>query len=341
MRKIKVKLIGDTKSSGRGMGFYHDQLAISLDQSNKVELVESNEDLVHYTYYAHFNAHLPLFTSKPSVLTIHDLTPIVLKELYPTGVKGAIYHWLQKRSAKSMSSLITDSYASKKDLISLYRIPQEKIFVTHLAAKDIFFKEISDEFIDSVLKKYKLDRNFVLTVSGGPNKNKNLVRLAEACLRANKTLVIVGKGMVAEIGKNVHIEMTDLVALRKYRNVVTPGFVDDQELVALYKACLLYCQASLYEGFGLPLLESMAAGSVAISSNTSSLPEIFDTQELQFDPYSIEQIVEKINAVSEFSIKERTEQSLNNIKRAKTFSWKKTAMETIDAYMYALENESK
>lgn len=340
MKKIRVKLIGDEKSKNRGMGFYHTQLSRSLTETGEVEMVESNEDLIHYTFFKHFKIHLPLFVNKPSLVTIHDLTPIVLKDMYPAGIKGSLFHWLQMSAARNMSAIITDSQASKDDIVNIYKIPGEKVFVTHLAAKDIFFDDISTQKIDEVLHKFSIKSDFVLTVSGGPNKNKNLVRLAEACKRINKTLVIVGKEMNTPVSDTLHPEMSDLVELNKYENIITPGFVDDLELLALYKSCSVYCQASLYEGFGLPLLEAMATGAVVTSSNTSSLVEIFEDKEFQFDPYSIDQISETISRAAMLG-KDKKEISIENTKRAMHFTWKKTARSTIEAYNYALKHEVK
>ena len=112
----------------------------------------------------------------------------------------------------------------------------------------------------------------------------------------------------------------------------TPGYVPTAELNAIYRLATLYCQPSLYEGFGLPLLEAMTAGCLVVSSNTGSLPEIYPTGTLTFDPTNQTEIERAIGKALAFSEKEREKLIKSGQEKAKQFSWTKTAQLTYEVY---------
>ncbi len=332
MNKIKVFLNSGDHSKGRGVGFYADNLAKALEKLSDVTLTDKNPDIIHYPFFDLFYATLPLKKEKPTIVTIHDLTPLVLSSRYPKGIKGTINLARQWLSLQSVSAIITDSVSSKNDIEKIFRVPSEKIFVTPLAIDQIYKKDISEEKLKEVKKRLNLPNKFILTVAGGPNPNKNLPSLAEVTDRLDIPLVIVGKGMLQEIKEPVHPELIDMVRLKVYKHLILPGFVSNEDLSALYRLSTLYVQPSLYEGFGLPLLEAMTAGCLVASSSTSSLPEIYHEGAITFNPRKLLSMEKAIKKALSLTPKEKQNQIEIAKAKADTFTWSKTAKATLDVY---------
>ena len=346
MPKIKVKLEGGEHSAGRGVGFYRQNLARELIKGDKVELVEILPDLVHYPFFDLFYPTLPQKLDYPTVVTIHDLTPLVLSNLYPLGLRARLALFVQKRALKHISAVLTDSLNSKQDLVRFFHLDPDKVFVTPLAADPVYLQKPTSLFTKTVKEKYRLPERFLLYV-GGINANKNLVRLASAAINLNLPLVLVGseftkapvktlsfKGLVGL--QKVHPETKEFAKLKQLITgnplFFTPGYVPTAELNAIYRLATLYCQPSLYEGFGLPLLEAMTAGCLVVSSNTGSLPEIYPTGTLTFDPTNQTEIERAIGKALAFSEKEREKLIKSGQEKAKQFSWTKTAQLTYEVY---------
>jgi len=332
MNKIKVFLNSGDHSKGRGVGFYADNLAKALDKVSDITLTDKNPDIIHYPFFDLFYATLPLKKEKPTIVTIHDLTPLVLSGRYPKGIRGTLNLARQWLSLQSVSAIITDSVSSKNDIEKIFRVPAEKIFVTPLAIDPIYKKDISEEKLKELKKRLNLPSKFILTVAGGPNPNKNLPSLAEVTDRLDIPLVIVGKGMLQEVREPVHPELIDMVRLKVYKHIILPGFVSNEDLNALYRLAALYVQPSLYEGFGLPLLEAMTAGCLVASSNTSSLPEIYHEGAITFNPRKLLSMEKAIKKALSLTSKEKQNQIEQAKAKADTFTWSKTAKATLDVY---------
>lgn len=330
---MKVALKFDEHSKDRGIGFYAKNLYQALEKIKEIELVKDNPDIVHYPFFDLYNRSLPILKKYPTVVTIHDLTPLILKDRYPAGIRGLINLFYQKLSLNSVAGIITDSENSKKDIGNLLGIDSSKIVVTPLSHDSVFYGKIPDNKLKEIRKKYSLPERFILNVSGGPNANKNLPFLAEVTSELKIPLVIVGGGMVQKIDRdNVHPELLDLVKLKEYEHIILPGFVPTEDLIGFYQLCLLYCQPSLYEGFGIPVLEAMAAGALLISSNRSSLPELYPKGTITFDPESVESLKAAIESALKMSERERISYLKNLKERSMDFSWDKTADVTVKAY---------
>ena len=334
---FKVFLNSGSHSQGRGVGFYAKFLSESLKQEKGIELTDKNPDLIHYPFFDLFYPTLPFKKNVPTIVTIHDLTPLVLPSLYPRGVKGSINLLRQWLSLQSVSAVITDSVNSQQDLIKIFKLSPKKVFVTPLSVNPIYQSPLSKQKISAVKKKYSLPDKFILNVSAGPNPNKNLPTLAQVTQDLNIPLVIVGGGVAkpAPTGK-VHPELKDLVKLKQYSHVITPGFVPDEDLLAFYKLTSLYCQPSLYEGFGMPLLEAMNAGCLVVSSRVSSLPEIYSRNTITFDPQNLEEMKQSLNHALNLTAKKKTALIKEAKTKAQDFTWKKTAQATIKVYRSVL-----
>jgi glycosyltransferase involved in cell wall biosynthesis len=337
MNKLRIQLNSGEHSKGRGVGNYAKNLKEALRKNQSIKLVTNDPDIEHYTFFDLFYPTLPLKKKYPTVVTVHDLTPLVLSHLYPKGLKGSINLLRQRLSLVNVSAIITDSENSRRDLIKIFLLPPEKVFVTPLATDKIYKTQPSPISVGKIKSKFDLPEKFILTVAGGPNPNKNLPALAEATKVLKIPLVIAGGGVAkkAPQGK-VHKELQDLVKLRGYSHVITPGFITNKELLAFYSLATLYCQPSLYEGFGLPVLESMHAGCLVVSSDTSSLPEIYAPGTITFDPQSQDSLQNALQKALDLSDKEKNQLIKEAKEVAKQFTWKQTADQTVEVYTQAL-----
>jgi len=352
MEKIRVRLLGQQHSAGRGVGFYRDHLQAALLESGQVEMVDSGEDLIHYPFFDLFYPTLPPRHDKPVIVTIHDATPLVFPGLYPLGIRARLALFSQKRSLRNVSAVLTDSLSSKKDLINYLNLPPESVHVTYLAADPIYQSKPSPGFLKKIQKKFRLPDRFVLYV-GGVNPNKNLLRLARVAQKRATPLVLVG----SEFTKNpvetfslkkllglqkVHPEIAEFTKLKSLIQndplFITPGFVANEDLNAIYRLASLYCQPSLYEGFGLPLLEAMTAGCPIVSSRAGSLPEIYSEKTPTFDPENESQMEKKISATLNLSGDSKKVLIKAGQEKAGQFGWQKTAAATIEIYRSVLGN---
>ncbi len=350
MTRPRVRIVGAEHSAGRGVGFYRQFLVSGLLKNNRVELVEDSPDLIHYPFFDPFYPTLPQKHQLPTVVTIHDLTPLVLSEFYPLGLRARLALSAQEKAIKNVSAVLTDSLCSKKDLIKYFHLDPGRVFVTPLASDPAFGEKPKPDFIQTVKSKYHLPDRFILYV-GGVNPNKNLVRLARAAIKLDIPLVLVGSeftkapvktfSVKAMIGfQKVHPETKAFLELKQLITgnplFYTPGFVPTEEFNAFYRLATLYCQPSLYEGFGIPLLEAMSAGCLIVSSQTSSLPEIYPAGTPTFDPYNQPQIEAVISQALALPKPKREALIKIGLKKAEEFNWEKTAQLTEKVYLSVL-----
>ncbi|MFH1601913.1 MAG: glycosyltransferase family 1 protein [Candidatus Shapirobacteria bacterium] len=335
----------------RGIGLYTRNLVYELKKLikktgwsfNEVNLNTGTKelnayDLIHYPYFDLFFISLPMFKPTKLVLTIHDIIPLLYPKHYPPGIKGKIKFQIQKSLLKKVDAVITDTKASKEDIVKYLDYPEDKIYPVYLGTDKKFKKIPTPKRYNQLRRKYNLPNKFVLYV-GDVNYNKNLVRLAKACKAIDTALVIVGKQAVVEEFDKQHPEMkTWTEFLSKYKShpdIKRLGYIKDEELVGLYNCASVYCQPSLYEGFGLPVLESMSCGCPVVCAKTPALEEIAGNAALYANPYSSRDIASKLSNILE-------DPKIKNIlinkgyKNLKRFSWEKCARETLDVYRKVL-----
>lgn len=296
----------------------------SLSEQAEVLRASSRYGVLHVP---HFNA--PIFRKKKTIVTIHDL--IYLKN------KKASRHFLGQlyaktlfgNAARSAAAILAVSEATKKDLLEHFpRISAGKIRVTHEAASPIFGVIDNEEKRISFKNKYKLNKSFVLFV-GSLKTHKNLPVLLRAFegIRRRGTdadLVIVGR-------KDAKDDAVFQQIQKAGPSVKYLGELPDQELVLAYNFCSVFVLPSLWEGFGLPIMEAMACGAPVISSNTSSLPEVAGEAALFFDPNQIDALSGHLyNVLNDNQL--RKNMSVLSLQRSQRFSWKKTAEETLEVY---------
>lgn len=332
----------------RGTGFYLNNLKKSLLKyypDNKYifftrgEKLPENVDLVHFPYFEPFFLTLPIYKKYKTVVTVHDLTPIVFSKHFPRGIKGELKWQMQRYALKRVNLIITDSNSSKEDINRCTSIPASKIHVVYLAAGEEF-KEIhnSESKIQNLRKKYNLPERFVLYV-GDATWNKNLPRLMRAVKSLKLPLVMVGKALVSKDYDRSNPWNNDLVKGQQEAEtnplVARIGFIPTDDLVAIYNLATVFVMPSLYEGFGLPVLEAMSCGCPVITSREGSLEEIAKDAAYYVDAYSTDSIAEGIKEVFS-NTKLQKELSDKGLAQSKKFSWKKTAEETIKVYKKVL-----
>ncbi len=332
-----------SEHSVRGVGFYlkrlKDALEIRTDKNHYVFFTDHrsiplNTNVIHFPYFDPYFITLPFVKKYKTIITIHDLIPRIFPAEFPAGVRGNLKWQVQKRLAKKADAIITDSEASKKDIINILHIPSHKIHVIYLAAAEEFQKIKNKEVLSKIKTKYKLPEKFLLYV-GDVTWNKNLIRLISAIKKTDVPLVMVGKSLASTNFDVTNPWNNDLIAVQKMTKnnpqFMVLGFVPTEELVCLYNIADAFIMPSLYEGFGLPILEAMQSGTPVITSSEGSLPEIAGDAAYMIDAYSEESIINGINTV--LSDKQlRMAMSEKGLIQAGKFNWNTTAMQTIKVY---------
>jgi len=326
----------------RGSGFYLHYLKKSLVKYfpqhsflffQKEDKIPPNVSLVHFPYFEPFFLTLPLKKKHRSIVTIHDLIPLVFPKYFPAGIKGKIKWQIQKYLLKSVDSVITDSECSKSDIIKYTNISPAKIHVIYLAAGNHFRVIESKKDIEKIKAKHHLPEKFILYV-GDATWNKNLLRLLEAVKKTNIPLVLVGKALITDVDKNntwnQELVKTQEMA-KQNKNIFRLGFVSDEDLVLLYNAATIFVMPSLYEGFGLPVLEAMSSGCPVVTSWEGSLKEVAGEAAYIINPYDTENIAEGIVKVyKDSSLQDALK--IKGFKQVNKFSWEKTATKTMEVY---------
>ena len=259
------------------------------------------------------------------VTTVHDMVVY----LFPSSIHPRILSNQKKRLKqvkKEVNLILADSHSTKEDVIKFLQIPEEKIFVVHLAAAHKFKPE-QDDRIEEVLQKYKIKKPYILSVATQePRKNiQKLLDVFETLSQPQKfgkqnlQLVLTGKFGWGE-------------GLRSAENVIWTDYVPDEDLIALYSGCRVFVYPSLYEGFGLPVLEAMACGAPVITSKNSSMAEIARDTAILVDPRSEGQLKKAIEMVLDLKLESYQKMVNASLTRARQFSWSKTAKETLKLY---------
>ncbi len=332
----------------RGTGAYTKNLTEALEkyESNNTyklftrgDLLPKNIDLVHYPYFDPFFLTLPLRKPFPTIVTVHDIIPIIFSNKFPRGLRGEIKWLIQRYSLKGVQAIITDSECSKNDLIRVAKIDEKKIFVVHLAVGEKFGVISDQNYLTKTLTKYNLPKEFVLYV-GDATWNKNVPGLIRAVQKINVPLVMVGKQLANKDFDQSNPWNKDLLEISKLikddKQIYNLGFVPDDDLISLYNLATVYAHPAFYEGFGLPVLEAMACGCPVITSKVSSLPEVAGEAAFYVNPKNIADISDGIRKL--FSDRKLKEEFRNKgILQAQKFSWEKTVKQTVTVYKQVLK----
>lgn len=280
----------------------------------------------------------PLMVPCCSVLTIHDMNCFYYPEDFPK-LSALFLKMIIPLGAKRSDRIITISRNSKKDIVGMLKIPENKVCVIYEAGEGHSSRMFDENVARERLRgKYGIDREFILTVSAS-HPHKNLHRLLQAYSILNKRYRVKHLLILTGIKGRAEHSLKDLTKeLSLKENVIFTGWVPVEDLSILYSNADLFVFPSLFEGFGIPVLEAMVHGTPVVSSNIASLPEIAGKAALLVDPYSVDEIAEAIHRVL---IDETLRSTLikKGLKRASQFSWEKTAIETLSVYKKACKRK--
>ena len=283
---------------------------------------------------------LPLIHPRRSVVTVHDLGYLAYPEAHKPSDRRYL-DWSTRWNARRARIVIADSAATQADLIRAYGVDERKIRVIHLG-RDETLAPVSDaQALAEVQAPYGITAHhgsaaqYMLYV-GTLQPRKNLARVIEAFARAAAAPAFAGLQLVLAGKKGwlyddlfAQVERMGLAG-----RVLFPGYVDDADLPALLSGALAFVFPSLYEGFGIPVLEAGACGVPVITSNTSSLPEVAGDAALLVDPHDVDAIAEAMTRLvtDEALRNELSRRGLANVRR---FSWEKCARETLAVLLEA------
>ncbi len=266
--------------------------------------------------------YAPRFSPVPTIISVMDLSFIRFPELFAKKDLYQLKNWT-KYSVKNAKKVFTISEFSKNDIINEYKIEESNVYVTYPGIKPDL-ESAKKQNMEDLRKKFGINKNYILFV-GTLQPRKNIEKLIEAFSKVDKDILLL------VVGKKGWLYEDILKAPEKFgvsERVKFLDFVEDTELPYLYKNALCFVLPSLYEGFGLPVLEAMKNGCPVLTSNVSSLPEAGGEAALYFDPTNVNEIAEKINKV--INNKDlREEMVKKGFLQVKKFSWEKTARETL------------
>lgn len=309
-----------------------------------------NEGALKQYSLLHYPAHMdaPAWSAKPYVLTVLDLIPHLLSELYrankPT-LRFRAARSLEVRAIRRATMLLAISEATAHDIVRLLDIPRDRIVVTPLGVDEQFHSaarmraERSEQWSAQLRGRLGIPykRPIILYV-GGHDERKNIDVVFEVARRAIDELpscppVLVLAGRITSPAEQARLEIS-LARHAMKNDTVNLGYVSDSDLNLLYAESSVFLFPTLYEGFGLPALEAMATGVPVVCSNTSSLPEVVGSAGALFDPTSVSQGTQAVlNILRDSAMAEVLSRA--GIERARQFTWERTVKATYEGYREA------
>ena len=289
-------------------------------------------DIFHVTDYRTFPMSCPIVT------TLYDAIPFVDPDLTNTHLRR-LKNWMLKRSAHYADHVIAISHYAVRELVEHYEISPSKISVVHCGVDENWLEMPSDDMVCQLLAARGLEKGYFLNV-GTIQPRKNLLRLMAAHdrlrsqIKKNHPLVVVGR-------EGWSCDQITRVLRAKVEKGEAFWFKDvssREELKCLFAGAGAFVFPSLYEGFGLPILEAFAVGTPVITSNTTSLPEVSMGIGLEVDPLNIDLITDAMVTMLQSS--DREARVLAGKKRAAELSWRRCAEETLSVYEKVMHGDS-
>ena len=292
-----------------------------------LQAAQEGYDLLHSMAFV-----TPMFGQIPTVVTVYDLSFVHFPENFPAMQR----RYLQSQTARSVSSarrVIAISEASRKDLHQFFDVPLKKIDVIYPGV-DPQYRPLSEVSIKSFREEEGVSKPFILHV-GTLQPRKNIPLLLRAFSRLRRSdidLVLVGaKGWFYEE------IFSEVEKLGLGERVHFPGYVRDEQLPFWYNAARLLVFPSVYEGFGMPIVEAMACGTPVVAAQSSSIPEAGGEVIRTYDPQDVEALTQQLTAVLDDS-EVANRMSRDGAVRAAQFSWQRAGLETSRTYARALED---
>jgi len=333
-----------------------------LNNRKNMKIVETDYPVLSYkTFYA-FSSLINKFTPDiffssfqvaplnvkcPMVIVLHDMMDLMYKDAFTHHnffIRSGLQYFFKyaiPRSVSKASAIITVSESTKHDLLKYFNITKKKV-VAILEGVEENFKPVTDvEVLYKIKKKYNLPDKFIFYLGSiKPYKNlhgvlESFSKLYENGFNNNVKLVIGGLKHFSVEGLSDKIEKLNIED-----KVQRIGFIAEEDLPAVYSLSEIFLFPSIWEGFGLPVLEAMACGAPVITSNVSSLPEVIGDAGIQVDPYNITEISYNLTKLLE-DAEMRKILSQKGIERAKSFSWIRAAEETLNVLQEVYCKEKK
>jgi glycosyltransferase involved in cell wall biosynthesis len=279
----------------------------------------------------------PIMAKCAKVVTLHDMQYIAWYAHYPqyaSKAKLLYVKYLYPLGARKSEVIVTISENSKKDIVKYLGIPENKILVIYEASRfSLGTNQIEPDL--NIFNKHRIKKDYILSVASFlPHKNLNRLIESYALLMNNIEHQVVLTGMNLH-GMNLVKEMVRKKNVAADRVIFT-GYVSEAELIALYQNASLFVLPSLFEGFGLPLLEAMSLGCPVAASSRTSIPEVVGDAGVLFEPEDPKAMADAIYSIlSDANLRDRLIDK--GYKREKAFTWEKTARETLEAYSLAYE----
>ena len=300
--------------------------------------VKEGADLVHFPY----NWSFPFRKKVPTLLTIHDLVPFTIRDGMPWFKNKFWYKPGMKLSAKLNKVIATVSNFSKQDIVKKLKVKEEKVKVILNGFQE--FKKTFDKKEFEQAKKL-IGNDYIFNV-GGLKERKNVVRLIEAFSRlvkeGYKGKLVITNHLSGSVyyEKRHEIYMDVAKELGVEEKIIFTDFIDEGVLGKVMREANFTVYASLFEGFGLPILESMNLGIPCITSNVTSMPEVAEDGALLVDPYSVDDIYKKMMILWKDE-KVRNKLIKRGKEIVKKYSWKKTGRGYLKVYRDLLESWGK
>jgi glycosyltransferase involved in cell wall biosynthesis len=274
----------------------------------------------------HFNA--PLFYRGKMVVTIHDVAPLAIPEILDNSVKRAYAKLLIRRAVTEASAILCVSQFTERELQSRLGVPKEKLTVTHLG--------LDAAWSETAVPHREVDGVPYLLYVGNVKPNKNLGFLLRAFAKRMDSfpyrLVLAGRMRGFGTGDQDVIRQAEALGER----VRFTDEVSDAELIALYSGASAFILPSLYEGFGLPVLEAMQLGCPVLCSSAGALPEVAGNAALYFNPRVEDELVARLGEIADTSrMKELRKAGLDRVKQ---FSFEKCAVQSAEVMNRLMEN---
>jgi glycosyltransferase involved in cell wall biosynthesis len=288
------------------------------------DLAAVRPDVCHFT-----NSLAPLHAPCPMVITLHDMSLFVHARLHP--LKSQLFvRPIIPAVVRQAAAIITVSQHAKREIVAGLHVAPDKVHVIYEAAAPHYHVMTDAAELDRVRQRYRLQKPFVLYV-GTIEPRKNLTRLVAAFARAKRLRPDLELILAGQLGWQYASLLTAIEELNLGSAVRRLGYVPDEDLPALYNLARVLAFPSLYEGFGLPVIEAMACGTPVLTSNGSSLAEIAAEAGYLIDPLDVEAIASGLLRLS-------TDDDLHarlraaGLARAAQFSWQRAAAETVRVY---------
>jgi len=278
----------------------------------------------------HFPNYLaPIASGYPYLVTIHDMTLFITPRFHRFK-KLVLDRTLLPHVARRSERIITVSRSARNDIVRYLKVPKEKVHVIMNAVSPAFKPVVDKATLDSVCARYGLNVPYVLYV-GTIEPRKNLTRLIQAFAQLRSTGLPHKLVLVGQQGWHCEPIYAEVEKQGLQQDAIFTGYVPYDDLPALYSAAESMAFPSLYEGFGLPVLEAMACGTPLVTSASSSLAEVAGDAALLVNPFAVEEIASALNRIH-FDRALAAELSHKGRERAAQFTWEKAARATLALY---------